>query len=123
MKKYLQGSSDGDRVNFTEFVSFLSEKNQKPGKVNVHWRKYEDLCQPCSVHYDFILKLETVNADLPQFLDQIKANKSILDNLNVRNSQRKKTFTGRILSEFVKVPEKVVKQLYDTYAIWPVLKC
>merc|ERR1712016_4216 len=100
MKKYLQGSSDGDRVNFTEFVSFLSEKNQKPGKVNVHWRKYEDLCQPCSVHYDFILKLETVDVDLPQFLVKIKADRTLIDNLEVRNSHRNKTFTGRILHKF-----------------------
>ena len=116
--QYRKTTHDWGRGNFTKFAMFLTEEN-KPDheEVDVHWAKYEDLCQPCSVHYDFILKLETVDTDLPQFLDIIKANRTFIDNLNVRNSQRKKTFTGRILSEFVKVPEKVVKELYDTYAL------
>ena len=114
MKKYLKTSNEKRRVNFTEFTTYLSQQ-YKPAKVDIHWQKYEDLCQPCSVHYDFILKLETVDVDLPQFLDKIKANRSLIENLTVRNTKRNKTFTGRILEDFADVPKSVASKLYNVY--------
>ena len=56
-----------------------------------------------------------MDTDLPAFLDIIKANRTFIDNLEVRNSHRKKTFTGRILEKFDNVPDPVVRKLYDTY--------
>ena len=33
-----------------------------------HWMNYVDLCQPCRVKYDSVLKLETLESDLEQAL-------------------------------------------------------
>nr|XP_039251296.1 carbohydrate sulfotransferase 9-like isoform X4 [Styela clava] len=48
------------RASFEEFVdSILSN----PKQVDVHWRLYSDICDPCHIQYDYIAKLETIALD------------------------------------------------------------
>ncbi|ELT89673.1 hypothetical protein CAPTEDRAFT_145171, partial [Capitella teleta] len=38
-----------------------------------HWMKYNDLCHPCVMQYDYIAKMETLESDVEHVLDQIGA--------------------------------------------------
>ena len=48
-------------MRFDEFMKYISNHKNK------HWRTYEELCQPCTINYDYIIKLETFNHDLDVF--------------------------------------------------------
>ena len=54
-----------NNITFSEFVQFYSRNFTTP---NVHWRKYDDLCHPCVINYDFIGHLETLKEDAPLLL-------------------------------------------------------
>ena len=36
-----------------------------------HWRQYTDAVLPCQLKYDAIIKLETVNEDVPYAMQQL----------------------------------------------------
>ena len=50
---------------FEEFISFLSmnENSNSFGLVENHWSTYNRLCQPCTIKYDVIAHLETIEED------------------------------------------------------------
>ena len=49
----------GKGVKFEEFVRILKE----PNTHNPHWEPIVNLCQPCIVNYDYIVKTETMDED------------------------------------------------------------
>ena len=49
----------GQGVTIEEFVRFINETHTK----NRHWDSLIDLCQPCAIKYDRILKTETLDHD------------------------------------------------------------
>ncbi len=46
-------------MTLSEFTQYIKETGDK----NQHWRPVYDLCQPCHVRYDRILKTETLDHD------------------------------------------------------------
>ena len=58
------------RVTFEEFVHYLV--NKSPVDYNFHWRPFTLLCQPCEIHYDYIVKLETSHVDYPYIFSKLK---------------------------------------------------
>ena len=48
-------------MRFDEFMKYSHSHN------NEHWRTYDESCQTCDVHYDYVIKLETFNHDLETF--------------------------------------------------------
>ena len=63
IKQYFRGSQKGGRVRFNEFVRYLIKLHQDGGHFNVHWAKYHTICHPCEIDYDYIGKMETMDAD------------------------------------------------------------
>ncbi|CAL1544542.1 unnamed protein product, partial [Lymnaea stagnalis] len=61
---------EGDGVTFTEFVEYIVDPT-KEIPMNEHWEKYETLCNPCLVNYDFIGKLESIETDGQYVLDKL----------------------------------------------------
>ena len=69
IKRYRSNASvesleTGRGVTRPEFFKFLVEGRE----YNEHWTEYNRLCHPCHVHYDYILKLETMDMDAPQVI-------------------------------------------------------
>ena len=78
----------GPRVTLGEFIQYITTKT---GGSNRHWRPFYDMCNPCGVDYDYIVKIETLAADthvlLPLIFNSTAefphtnwADKKILDN-------------------------------------------
>ena len=63
IKRRFRGSQKGGRVRFDEFVRYLIKLDQNDGNFNMHWAKYHTICHPCEIDYDYIGKMETMNAD------------------------------------------------------------
>ncbi|XP_069101095.1 carbohydrate sulfotransferase 14-like [Argopecten irradians] len=61
----------GNDVSFLEFVQFLTDEETE--NLNDHWEKYNTLCHPCTVRYDFIGKYETISRDADFILRDIGA--------------------------------------------------
>ena len=55
------------RISFKQFLELVSHGYDE-GFRNRHWQSYMDLCLPCHVHYDYILKMETLKSDSQEAL-------------------------------------------------------
>ncbi|CAM1301499.1 CHST12 (predicted) [Pycnogonum litorale] len=55
----------GTNITFPEFVKYLIDSKDD----DRHWMPIHQLCQPCSVEYDFIGKLETFTEDRQRLLE------------------------------------------------------
>ena len=54
----------GCDVTFPEFIHWILDPAvDEDFKFNPHWARYEDLCQPCVVKYDYIVNFDTFDAD------------------------------------------------------------
>lgn len=51
-----------DNLTFEEFAGLISSEYEN-GFQNGHWHTMFEHCKPCSVHYDFVLRLETLEKD------------------------------------------------------------
>ena len=51
----------GRFVTKLEFFRYLTER--PPYGLNNHFRTYQDLCHPCTIQYDYIIKMETSDQD------------------------------------------------------------
>ena len=49
----------GEGVTFSEFIQYT----KLPMGKNPHWEPTYNLCEPCEIHYDKILKVETLDPD------------------------------------------------------------
>ena len=53
---------------FPEFITMIFDKEWH-GSKDSHWGPFDKICQPCSIHYDYVLKLETITQDMMPVLD------------------------------------------------------
>lgn len=63
----------GDDITFAEFLLYVA--SSKKSELNEHWSAYVDLCQPCSVSYDFVGFYEDFEDDIAFILDALMLNK------------------------------------------------
>ena len=59
----------GEGAKFKEFIDYI----KLPISLNQaweHWDAVYDICQPCHIHYDYILKTETLDSDNTQVIRQ-----------------------------------------------------
>ena len=111
----------GGDVTFEEFVSFLSDSYEIGS--DMHWEKYENICRPCSVKYDFILKLETVKQDLPELLRNLfrddTYNKMSINYLPMMNKSKNSSSpsVSKELGKFRSVSSNISQKLYNEYRL------
>ncbi|XP_042141981.1 carbohydrate sulfotransferase 13-like [Ixodes scapularis] len=61
----------GRNLTFPEFIDNLL--NQTVNQMNPHWAPYYVTCQPCTVKYEVVGKLETASRDFALFLEALGA--------------------------------------------------
>lgn len=77
IRKYRQNPTaisleKGDDVTFVEFVNFIIDKWKLPKeRMDAHWLSAIELCFPCSIEYDFIGKVETLEQDVSFLLQKL----------------------------------------------------
>jgi hypothetical protein len=76
-KRFHGADSTSGIPSFSEFVIMSMEDRED--RNNIHWVPYALTCQPCTVHYDLILKQETLSTDIQLWkqlyhaeMDQVK---------------------------------------------------
>lgn len=59
---------------FSEFVHFLSDSDS--ADMNEHYKPVSALCQPCSVHYNYVGNFETLRRDADRILQYLNVDTS-----------------------------------------------
>lgn len=63
-----------DNITFTEYIRFISELGRSSSEQqNEHWLPMHELCEPCSIQYDFISKFENLQEDSEYLLNWMGA--------------------------------------------------
>ncbi len=59
-------------ISFTEFITFLTDlaPRQRPYE-DANWMTYFDLCNPCTIKYNFVGKFESLTEDLTSIAPQL----------------------------------------------------
>lgn len=105
----------GEGVTFREFIQYIVDSPpEDPEFVNEHWERYDRLCLPCLIYYDFIGKMETMTDDSEYLLRLIDV-KTKVSLPNLKSNYRVPT---KALSNFyfqslsIDLQERLMK-MYD----------
>ena len=126
--KVLRGHNESQLVDFVEFLDgespdvfayeFLFSQRE-----NIHWRRQVDLCHPCQVDYDYVIKTETMDEDAKPVVSLLLGSQQEkLDTLN-KLPRLHNTTTGDVLAgEFEKLSmeqiEMMVKRYHDDFKVF-----
>ena len=106
----------GKGVKFEEFVRILKEPNTN----NPHWEPVVNLCQPCLVNYDYIVKTETMDEDNEPIINEhllpYRRGLHTADNV-VAGGPRQTSLTskGREIEEYQGLSEEDLKFVEDRF--------
>jgi hypothetical protein len=104
IKKYRYNNTNTNKtvitgldVSFTEYVRYLIDN--PPWEIDDHWMRYEDLCHPCNVKYDFIGSIDNLDRDVTHAMRQIHANET---KYHVIHNSDARTKTKQTTADFLK---------------------
>lgn len=104
--------SAGLKVTFANFIQYLLDPHtEKLAPFNEHWRQVYRLCHPCQIDYDFVGKLETLDADAAQLLRLLKVDAQV----HFPPSYRNRTASSWEEDWFAEIPLAWRWQLYKLY--------
>lgn len=104
-------------ASFPEFIQYVNylEKNS-PEVHNQHWNVHYRLCHPCSINYDLIVKVETMQQDSKFLLERLKLNGSEFPLINARRTTEEETLMlEKTLEEYRNVPPTDLAQIKRMY--------
>uniref|UniRef100_UPI0037E82930 carbohydrate sulfotransferase 12-like n=1 Tax=Semicossyphus pulcher TaxID=241346 RepID=UPI0037E82930 len=102
----------GIKPTFQQFISYLLDpETEKESIFNEHWRQVYRLCHPCQVKYDFIGRLETLEADAEQLLKLLKVDHL----LHFPSGARNRTAASWERDWFKQIPTSMRRELYKLY--------
>lgn len=96
----------GDDVTFLEFLKHIVAAQY----YDEHWRPYDDLCHVCSINYDFIGHLETIDEDAPFLLKKF----GIDDHVTFKSRRHSQT-SSELLKYYSQIPAPYIKRLGKIY--------
>ena len=88
-----------------------------------HWATYHDLCKPCSVRYDHIMKLETMEEELTPYIANLSKSQRDFDHLvsmaspkNKSPSKKDNSLHGRtVVKEFLDLSQEQRDGIYKIF--------
>ncbi|XP_004705599.1 carbohydrate sulfotransferase 12 [Echinops telfairi] len=102
----------GLKVSFAHFIQYLLDPHtERLAPFNEHWRQVYRLCHPCQIEYDFVGKLETLDADAAQLLRLLQVDQR----LHFPPSYRNRTARSWEQGWFASIPLAWRQQLYKLY--------
>lgn len=113
-KGYAKGASvTGDDVTFAEFVRYLLDEDVE--RMNEHWMPVYNLCQPCTVSYDFIGSYEHLEQDAEYVLQRIRAPPFV--RFPERQTWYKPVTTETLHYYLCSLPQKLLRELLPKYIL------
>ncbi|EFN77771.1 carbohydrate sulfotransferase 11 [Harpegnathos saltator] len=111
-KYRLPGNETRLEPTFEEFLRFIVKEKF----FDEHWAPYYRTCEPCSVHYDYILKFETLDRDENFFIQDANLSGYLYEKNYAQNINPHGKTTREILSEYIKkIPRSLLDEIYKIY--------
>ena len=107
-KKYTLEADFGTLITLEEFLRYTT--NRTP--YNYHWKPFYQMCNPCGISYDHIVKMETIKDD-SYFLMPLLWNTSV--SFPSRNREVNKVSFG--YASIRDIPVSLQQNIVDTYDI------
>ncbi|CAC5406096.1 CHST13 [Mytilus coruscus] len=105
-----------EQIKFDEFVKYLTDPDTFEVSYEQHWAKYQYLCQPCLMNYDFVGKFETIKNDIRKAFEYMGIkifNETVFPD---RSVSYKNTESSKITQTFYnKIPKIYLKKLWHLY--------
>lgn len=119
INKYLfkKSTFSNFRITFEKFVKFVIHeiRNKLVSYGTFHWMPFTDFCGVCSLRYDFVGQIETLESDINQLgklFPELSGLKDIFQSkMNSVAGRGRKTS----LTAFAKLPKALIKELYQVY--------
>ncbi|ESO91270.1 hypothetical protein LOTGIDRAFT_66253, partial [Lottia gigantea] len=109
-KKSLENGHD---VSFREFIEYIIDPERKD-RLNPHWATYHELCLPCIVNYNYILRYESLTEDSDKIIEKLGA--SDILKFPSRSTAYHHPKTSTFMYDFYKtLPSKIMSKLIDFY--------
>lgn len=98
-----------ETATFFEFVRYITDPtfNKDP-----HWDFFHSLCKPCTIRYDFIGHMETVDYDIRYVMDAVNMTDIKFPKGYTRNAR---TDNEKLVHYFRNFSNDVIDKLYETY--------
>lgn len=111
----------GKKVDFeiTDFLAMLADaiENRSMDVINYldkHWERQYFRCKPCSVHYDYVAKLETIDSDMEYILRFF--GQTEVPHRNSASSPKQNNTSRITVAELLNIVNKdVIRVLTDYY--------
>ena len=104
------------------FLEMLVSKSK--ASHNLHWYSYFKAANPCYIDYDYVLKIESLDIDLPMFVKEVYKSKytihndDTLLNLNVRDkkiSLRKILLLDKVIQGLMVANQTLLEKVRDSF--------
>ena len=124
IERLMSAYRDGKPHNWFEdkispsFIEYLELIIKTPTKdLNQHLKSFSIWCQPCSIKYDFIGRLDNFNEDMGEILERVGAkNLVILPKRNQTGYRSAKS--SDVVEKYRKtIPIEILKQIYQKYNV------
>ena len=103
-------------LSLSQFLELVATDREFCDK---HWASYTRLCQPCSIKYDYVVRLESIEQDIGPVLDRLifTGSEEKLALINRReNSQRNETNKlGQVSNLFLEFEPNIISGLLNVY--------
>ncbi|CAH1791073.1 unnamed protein product [Owenia fusiformis] len=92
---------------FEEFVKYITDRRNRP--QDSHWISFNELCTPCTIHYDAIGDFRTLNTDANFTLAHANLDKYIFPVSQPKTSARLQSYYSNLTSQ-------TINRIYARYA-------
>jgi hypothetical protein len=100
-------------VTFDEYIQYLVFKQEH----NVHWSVTYELCHPCDIEYDYVVKFETIHTDIKYIMKSLYGSDESLNSV-VGGSHLTKRNDITAMQSYYKQPSlNSLLYLYDIYSL------
>ncbi|XP_077493079.1 carbohydrate sulfotransferase 11-like isoform X2 [Amblyomma americanum] len=112
-KRGFVGSGPNGTFTFAEFVENILK--EPVTSWDPHWAPYTPRCQPCTMRYDIIGKVETIDADLQHLLPKIGLAGWSFPRKNAKSRTHEHESKESSMRYFAELSRQQVLQLYAIY--------
>ena len=100
-------------VTFDEYIQYLVFKQEH----NIHWSATYELCHPCDIEYDYIVKFETVRTDIKYIMKALYGSDEFLNSVVGGSQLTKRNDLPKLQSYYKQPTLNSLLYLYDIYSL------
>ena len=106
-------------VTLQEFAWYVNHLEQNsPDEHDPHWNTHYRLCHPCSIDYNLIVKVETMQIDTKEVLKRLHLNGTEFPLIHARRTKEKKTLNlQKTIVDLRNISSESLQQIKQFYKL------